>query len=85
MADVNSEDVGESVVLFPNPARNRVVITCSAPQWDVALHDYLGRELMRSIRRDAAFAIDQSSLDDGIYFVMVDTYKRRTSTLLVVE
>ncbi|MBC8144343.1 MAG: YHYH protein [bacterium] len=85
LADVNSEHVRESAVLFPNPASDRVVVTCDTPQWDVALHDCLGQELMRSNRHHGSMAIDVSSLADGIYFVMVDADKLRTTKLLIVQ
>lgn len=73
-APVGIETLNTNVAFFPNPVINILTITTENEIFDVTISDASGRiVLAKNLIRSQNTEIDLSALEDGIYFVRVET------------
>jgi Leucine-rich repeat (LRR) protein len=75
----------QSVVMFPNPAKNHISIHCDSIIKTVELFDIQGRMLQTAIVNSDAMMLDISDKSSGIYFVRITTEKGMKTEKLVKE
>ena len=74
VAPVGIETLNTNVAFFPNPVRNILTITTESEISGVTISDASGRiVLAKNLIRSQNADVDLSSLEDGIYFVRVET------------
>jgi len=87
-------DISKSYSLFPNPAENNVTIQFNSQandNYEITLFDITGKvlinKLLGSINRgiEVIEDIDISSLEKGIYFVMLSTKHQKSTKKLIVQ
>jgi hypothetical protein len=57
----------------PNPASDRITLTCDAPRWGYTLHDLLGRAITSGESTARQTTIDVGALGSGVYTVRVES------------
>jgi len=69
------EDIAQSIVVFPNPAKNQLNIFSPYANLDnIEVYDLLGKRLSENISEERkGYTIDLTSLETGVYFVRVTT------------
>ncbi len=73
-APVGIETLNTNVAFFPNPVKNILTITTESEISGVTISDASGRiVLAKNLIRSQNTEIDLSALEDGIYFVRVET------------
>jgi uncharacterized repeat protein (TIGR01451 family) len=65
--------VDESIVLYPNPAKDHIFISCNSLITSVELYDVQGRMLQTAIQDDNTAQLDISNYAKGVYFVRINT------------
>lgn len=74
VATLGIESAEYSIRIFPNPVKNILTITTESEISGVTIYDASGRiVLAKNIIRCQNAEVDLSSLEDGIYFVRVET------------
>jgi len=63
--------VDKSIIVYPNPAKDRVVIACNNVIKSVGLYDIQGRILQSVIANEKSTEVDLSGKADGVYFVKI--------------
>jgi uncharacterized repeat protein (TIGR01451 family) len=67
--------VDESIVLYPNPAKDQVNIRCDSPIMTIELFDVQGRMLRNELEVQRTVQLDISNYAKGIYFVRIISEK----------
>jgi len=83
----NISGIASSLKLYPNPAKDILVLERSgtaSDAWVIALTDLAGKTLQQHTMSGTGITLDISRLDAGIYFVKV-TGKQGSHTLKVVK
>jgi hypothetical protein len=70
-------------VTYPNPVENTLNVSAGVVVDGISIFDLTGREVMRANPNSAAFNLDVSSLNKGIYLVTVKAGKQELTTKLV--
>ena len=70
-------------VTYPNPVENTLNVSAGVVVDGVSIFDLTGREVMRATPNAAAFSLDVSSLNKGMYLVTVKAGKQELTTKLV--
>ena len=74
VAPAGIETINSFVVIFPNPVRNILTITTESEISGIAIFDVGGRILLATnLIQSRNTEIDLSALEDGIYFICVET------------
>lgn len=84
-SNVLSEVPSFDIQLFPNPASDRIIISCKAINSNVAdiiITDFIGRELIRLekvtfTKNKLHKILNISNLSNGFYFVTINTYENK--------
>ena len=74
---------GFSVVTYPNPVENTLNVSAGDVVDSVTIFDLTGREVLRATPNAAAFSLDLSNLNKGLYLVTVKAGKQELNTKLV--
>jgi len=74
---------GFSVVTYPNPVENTLNVSAGDVVDSVTIFDLTGREVLRATPNAAAFSLDVSSLNKGLYLVTVKAGEQELNTKLV--
>ncbi len=82
---VRSNDIAGGVVIYPNPARDKVHIRSEYPLKGIRLTDHSGR-LIDALDAGAAMEMDYdvSSRQSGIYFIQAETETTRLVQKLII-
>ena len=75
----------QSVVIFPNPARDKININCNNTIESVELYDIQGRVLEVFAANKISAQIDISSKPKGVYFVKIITEKGKKVEKIIKE
>ena len=70
-------------VTYPNPVENTLNVSAGVVVDGISIFDLTGREVMRATPNAAAFSLDVSSLNKGMYLVTVKAGKQELTTKLV--
>lgn len=65
----HSNDVGSGLILFPNPASEKLFITTTGLTSDILLVDVTGRIIAKQKASSATIMFDLTKLSGGIYYV----------------
>jgi len=71
--EVPPPPVEERLVVYPNPATDRITVEASGPDGEVVLYDVLGRAVHRARLVAGKAVLDTSRLPVGVYVVRVGT------------
>jgi hypothetical protein len=75
------EAIGFTV--YPNPVENTLNVSAGVTVDKVSIFDLTGREVLRATPNAAAFSLDVSSLNKGLYLVTVKAGEQELNTKLV--
>jgi Leucine-rich repeat (LRR) protein len=75
----------QSIVMYPNPAKNQVNINCDSQIDTIELFDIQGRLLHTAIVNSASATLDISNQSNGIYFVRITSEDGMKTEKLVKE
>ena len=70
-------------VTYPNPVENTLNVRAGVVVDGISIYDLTGREVMRANPNSAAFNLDVSSLNKGMYLVKVKAGEQELTTKLV--
>jgi hypothetical protein len=70
-------------VTYPNPVENTLNVSAGVVVDGISIYDLTGREVMRANPNSAAFNLDVSSLNKGMYLVKVKAGEQELTTKLV--
>jgi hypothetical protein len=74
---------GFSVVTYPNPVENTLNVSAGDVVDSLTIFDLTGREVLRATPNAAAFSLDVSNLNKGLYLVTVKAGEQELNTKLV--
>ena len=83
LATDETENSGQNIQLFPNPAKDILNIITDSKIQNVKVYDASGR--LFSARIDEKGKIDISSLKNGTYFIEILTYKKRFHRKFIIQ
>jgi len=67
----------DELSIYPNPVNNELNIRCDYKIMEIILFDVSGAEIKREMPQTNMFQIEMSELNNGIYFIRVETEKGR--------
>ena len=70
----------EEPIIYPNPANNKIIIDANDVV-DVKLFDVLGKQILHAKQND----VDVSNVNDGVYFIQVQTTQNTTTQKIMVQ
>lgn len=73
------------IQLFPNPASESIHIMCDLNILSVTIYDFTGHPVARESVNNTTYRYNSSHLSAGIYFVVVETEKGKTSRRVIIE
>ncbi|MDG2290621.1 MAG: T9SS type A sorting domain-containing protein [Flavobacteriaceae bacterium] len=82
-ATASINDIESNVNVYPNPVENTLNVSAGVVVDSVSIFDLTGREVMRATPNAAAFSLDVSSLNKGMYLVTVKAGEQELNTKLV--
>ena len=82
-ATASINDLESNVNVYPNPVENTLNVSAGVVVDTVSIFDLTGREVMRANPNSAAFNLDVSSLNKGMYLVKVKAGEQELTTKLV--
>ena len=71
------------IAVYPNPVENKLNVSAGVTVDKVSIFDLTGREVLRATPNAAAFSLDVSSLNKGLYLVTLKAGKQEMTTKLV--
>lgn len=74
-----------NILLYPNPAKERLYINTSIPIKQMTICNLLGQEIQKYNNLETTSSIDISGLNEGVYFVKIYTEKAVLSKKIVVK
>lgn len=74
-----------SVVMYPNPAKNQVNISCSGVIETIEMYDIQGRMLRTAVVNANATTLDVSDKANGVYFIRITSDKGQKVEKLIKE
>jgi hypothetical protein len=77
------EDLSRSLSIYPNPVENTLNVSAGDVVDSVTIFDLTGREVLRATPNAAAFSLDVSNLNKGLYLVTVKAGEQELNTKLV--
>jgi hypothetical protein len=82
-ATASINDLKSNVNVYPNPVENTLNVSAGDVVDSVTIFDLTGREVLRATPNAAAFSLDVSNLNKGLYLVTVKAGKQELNTKLV--
>ena len=82
-ATASINDLKSNVNVYPNPVENTLNVSAGDVVDSVTIFDLTGREVLRATPNAAAFSLDVSSLNKGLYLVTVKAGEQELNTKLV--
>ncbi len=79
-----NENIGD-ILLFPNPATNRINIRSSETIQQVELFSYTGQMILRKRVNDDAFTLKTTGMKPGIYFVRITMKNKIVNKKVVIR
>jgi hypothetical protein len=71
--------------LFPNPSSSKINIECEIEMKEIVVKDILGREIFSTDPNEKKIELDLTFLNEGIYFVGIETEKGMVVRKIVKE
>jgi len=75
-----------TIALYPNPARDNLVITSNLTEpFSYWIYDLPGREVLKPRKFTGNTEVDVSCIGDGLYFIHFESRGQRTVRKFVVQ
>lgn len=82
---LEENETQNNILLYPNPAKERLYINTSIPIKQMTICNLLGQEIQKYNNLETTSSIDISGLNEGVYFVKLSTEKGVHTTKIIVE
>ena len=82
---LEENETQNNILLYPNPAKERLYINTSIPIKQMTICNLLGQEIQKYNNLETTSSIDISELNKGVYFVKIYTEKVVLSKKIVVK
>lgn len=82
---LEENETQNNILLYPNPAKERLYINTSLPIKELTICNLLGQEIQKYNMTEKTSSIDISGLKEGVYFVKLSTEKGVYATKIIVE
>lgn len=82
---LKEKETQNNILLYPNPAKERLYINTSIPIKQMTICNLLGQEIQKYNNLETTSSIDISGLNEGVYFVKIYTEKGVYATKIIVE
>jgi hypothetical protein len=82
---LEENETQNNILLYPNPAKERIYINTSIPIKKITICNFLGQEIKNYNTLQVQSSIDISGLNEGVYFVKLSTEKGVYATKIIVE
>ena len=70
------EEISSSLLLYPNPVKNELIIATEMNVEEIAIHDIYGRTMRQQVNKTTGQqVIEVADLENGIYFINIKTDK----------
>ena len=84
-AGLEENETQNNILLYPNPAKERLYINTSIPIKQMTICNLLGQEIQKYNNLETTSSINISGLNEGVYFVKIYTEKVVLSKKIVVK
>jgi hypothetical protein len=84
-AGLEENETQNNILLYPNPAKERLYINTSLPIKELTICNLLGQEIQKYNMTEKTSSIDISGLKEGVYFVKLSNEKGVYATKIIVE
>ncbi|MEE1323046.1 MAG: T9SS type A sorting domain-containing protein [Bacteroidales bacterium] len=82
---LEENETQNNILLYPNPAKERLYINTSIPIKQMTICNLLGQEIQKYNMTEKTSSIDISGLKEGVYFVKLYTEKVVHTTKIIKE
>jgi Secretion system C-terminal sorting domain len=83
---INTSNISTSISIYPNPAKDILVVSSGAAASKVSIHDALGRTLIVQNLNSVEEKINLSDIPSGIYLISIQTdYGKLIKTIKFVK
>lgn len=82
---LEENETQNNILLYPNPAKERLYINTSIPIKQMTICNLLGQEIQKYNNLETTSSIDISGLNEGVYFVKIYTEKVVHTTKIIKE
>ncbi|MEE0883406.1 MAG: T9SS type A sorting domain-containing protein [Bacteroidales bacterium] len=82
---LEENETQNNILLYPNPAKERLYINTSIPIKQMTICNLLGQEIQKYNNLETTSSINISGLNEGVYFVKLSTEKGVYATKIIVE
>lgn len=82
---LEENETQNNILLYPNPAKERLYINTSIPIKQMSICNLLGQEIQKYNNLETTSSINISGLNEGVYFVKIYTEKAVLSKKIVVK
>ena len=82
---LEENETQNNILLYPNPAKERLYINTSIPIKQMTICNFLGQEIQKYNNLETTSSINISGLNEGVYFVKIYTEKVVLSKKIVVK
>lgn len=82
---LEENETQNNILLYPNPAKERLYINTSIPIKQMTICNLLGQEIQKYNNLETTSSIDIRGLKEGVYFVKLSTEKGVYATKIIVE
>lgn len=82
---LEENETQNNILLYPNPAKERLYINTSIPIKKITICNFLGQEIQKYNMTEKTSSIDIRGLKEGVYFVKLSTEKGVYATKIIVE
>lgn len=82
---LEENQIQNNILLYPNPAKERLYINTSIPIKQMTICNLLGQEIQKYNNLETTSSIDISGLNEGVYFVKIYTEKVVHTTKIIKE
>lgn len=82
---LEENETQNNILLYPNPAKERLYINTSIPIKQMTICNLLGQEIQKYNNLETTSSINISGLNEGVYFVKIYTEKVVLSKKIVVK
>lgn len=82
---LEENETQNNILLYPNPAKERLYINTSIPIKQMTICNFLGQEIQKNNNLETTSSINISGLNEGVYFVKIYTEKVVHTTKIIKE
>ena len=82
---LENNETQNKILLYPNPAKERLYINTSIPIKQMTICNLLGQEIQKYNNLETTSSINISGLNEGVYFVKIYTEKVVHTTKIIKE